>query len=76
MNYSKHLYEVDNTGEAIESRHSYDMVVNMLNNKEIKKERVLKCTPCKVELVKENMKYTFLCNDCFNKQMSEIRGNK
>lgn len=77
MNYSNQLYEVDNTGEAIENRHSFDMIVNKLENDKIKKkQRVLICRPCKVELTTENMKYNFLCNDCFTQQMNEIRGKK
>lgn len=71
------LYSVDNTGEAIENRHSYDMIVNMLEKGKVKKkERLLLCSPCKVELTKENMKYDFLCDNCFTKQMSEIKGNR
>jgi len=45
MNYSKALYTVDNTGEAIENRHSFDMIVNMLeNDKKEKKGRT--CRMC------------------------------
>ena len=43
--YNKHLYEVDNTGEVIENRHSFDMVVNMLNIDKLEKKGK-KCRMC------------------------------
>lgn len=77
MKYSKHLYEVDNTGEAIENRFSYDMIVNSINNNSIKKEdKPKKCLPCGVELNETNTHYTFLCNECFKLEMNKIKRNK
>ena len=76
MDYSKALYTVDNTGEAIENRFSFDMITNSITNKEIKKESIKSCLPCKVELNEDNTKYSFLCNDCFKTQLDKIKGNK
>ena len=47
MSYSKALYQVDNTGETIEHRFSFDMIINSMNNKKIVQEKK-KCRMCEV----------------------------